>query len=1042
MKRWILSTHNTSIFRVCLAALLCLSTFGLLTVDVQAGTSGGGSYVPDANLRDAINDALGFPHSHNVVPADLETLTYLYAGGYGIVDLDGLQYATNLDRLSLQHNQISNLIPLQHLANLKKLELSNTNFTDFYNLSYMTNLSELGLGGNNISDISFLEDLNSLSRLGLSQNNISNLNVLEDKEYLTYLNLEDNNVSNIEPLRGLPRLKEIDLINNQVSSIAALEDVPALETLWLYFNDVTSIEPLENSTNLCYLWADFNDISNIEPIAGSTSLIGASFARNQIEHIHDLSGMTSLQRLDLFGNDITGFGVDTEFPDHLTYLNLSSNPLGTFDYMYGIGALNLDSLEWLGLANCGLSSCFDSDEFPNLQELYLSGNQLDSSDLFALVGGTSGPIEPLPIKILDVSDNQIDDIFRLYDWPDMDSGDVLNVSKNFLDLTPGSDDMSYIDLLQDRGVSVTWDPQKIILGLPDANLEAAILAALHRYAGYMLTSDFNALTTLYANNAGIIDLTGLEKFPNLQTLSLGNNSISDISPLTSLAKLKYLFLNDNDITGISPLSGLTQLNSMTLAGNNISSITDLSALTKLSFLYLDNNQISQISALSGMTKLVYLGLSFNTIGDISVLANMTSLYAAYLDSNDISEFSALSTLSTLQELKLSDNDISDLSPLGTMPNLRYLELDANPITDISYIAGLSNLSILRLCSDNIADDDLSYLTGLSYLSELYLNNNQITDISQLADMDNVYYLEITHNFLDITSGSDDMDIIAQYISRGATVLYYPQQTALVSLAIDPSGVTSLSEGAQLALTAIGTYSDGSQGDLSTQVTWESFDNAIAWVDEKGVVTGITAGNTIITASLSGITSLGLIINVIPAVHLTMHIPGHDAPMGPDDSPSGALDLLTMIPAQSDVTFAEGVWKIVIYSDYYQEDYLDVIHITIGEYDPELGIFVEGSLHQFLPASQSSSMYPLEFDLFRESFTVHEGNYLGISITKGGNQDFLIYGSEDNYLTPPSGSMDYPLPEMATGILLGLGIAGLTVFTIIKSRRRTRAGFKA
>ena len=1044
MKRLVSSGTPGIILKVVLTVLFCLSTFGIKTFDAQAFSGEGGVYFPDANLRAAINDALGRERSHSVIPADLESLTYLYAAGYGVADLEGLQYGINLDRLSLGHNPITNIEILHHLTDLKELSLGNTSVSDYSPLSYLTNLSVLGLNGANISNISFLDNLNGLTMLSINNSNLSNLGPLEDMEYLSYLNLADNKISSIESLRGLPRLKELDLIGNQVSSISALEDVPTLETLWLYFNQITSIAPLENCHNLYAIWADFNQITSLEPITGLTSLVNASFARNQIEHIPDLSELTSLQRLDLFGNNIAGFWLDTQFPEHLKILNLSSNPLGTFSFIYGIAALHLDSVEVMGLANCGLTSGFDIDELPDVKEIYLSGNQLESDDLYALVGGQSSPIDPPPINTMDVADNLIDSISTLANWTRITSGGVLNVSSNFLDITPGSDDMADINVLKNKGVSVTYDPQKVLLDLPDDNLEAAVKAALHRSLGYILTSDFNALTYLAANNANITNLSGLEKFPNLQTLVLANNQISDISPLTGLTKLMYLYLNDNQIVNIPPLSGLTKLNSVTLANNQIDNITALAGLPNLYFLYLDNNHVNQISALSGLTKLIYLGLSGNTIEDISVLASMTNLQAVYLDSNRISNISALTSLLNLQSIRLSANLVSDLSPLNNKTTLYNLELDSNPVTDIHYLSTLSNLRSLKLCSDNIDDSDLSFLVGLGNLSELYLNSNQVTDISQLAGMENLYYLAIVHNHLDISAGSATMNDVAQILDRGGTVLYYPQQTEVVSLGIDPPVVAGLPVEDEVILKAVGTYADGSQVDLSTQVAWVSSNNAVAWVGSYGVVTGAATGIAVITASLPGGLSADVDVTVIPPVHLAILIPA-----GPDDSPTilpdESIDLLMQYPAQDDVTFAAGEWKVVFYADYYEEDYTQVFGINIGEYGPAGEVLGKSAYQQpglsMIQSLNSVNSYPLTFYIDREGFTVHQGNYLGITITnhdQHGNSH-VIFGGHDSYLKPPSGSPSFPVPELPAGILLGIGIVGLRVYALL---RRSKTANKA
>jgi uncharacterized protein YjdB len=75
---------------------------------------------------------------------------------------------------------------------------------------------------------------------------------------------------------------------------------------------------------------------------------------------------------------------------------------------------------------------------------------------------------------------------------------------------------------------------------------------------------------------------------------------------------------------------------------------------------------------------------------------------------------------------------------------------------------------------------------------------------------------------------------------------------LVSIAITPADQT-IDIGASLELTATGTFSDGTEIDLTTQVAWTTSDAALATVTDElgsnGVVTAVAAGTATITASL-------------------------------------------------------------------------------------------------------------------------------------------------------------------------------------------------
>lgn len=77
----------------------------------------------DANLEATIREAIDIPQGP-IYPYDLHELTNL--GSYRrITDLTGLEYCTNLTRLSLTCSQIGVISPVANLTNLTYLSLQN-----------------------------------------------------------------------------------------------------------------------------------------------------------------------------------------------------------------------------------------------------------------------------------------------------------------------------------------------------------------------------------------------------------------------------------------------------------------------------------------------------------------------------------------------------------------------------------------------------------------------------------------------------------------------------------------------------------------------------------------------------------------------------------------------------------------------------------------------------------------------------------------------------------------------------------------------------
>ena len=85
----------------------------------------GGGVIADTKLRAAIAERLGKAPDTPVTQADMATLTSIVAPFMGIRNLTGLEWATNLERLDLDENFISDLSALSDLTNLTELVLSN-----------------------------------------------------------------------------------------------------------------------------------------------------------------------------------------------------------------------------------------------------------------------------------------------------------------------------------------------------------------------------------------------------------------------------------------------------------------------------------------------------------------------------------------------------------------------------------------------------------------------------------------------------------------------------------------------------------------------------------------------------------------------------------------------------------------------------------------------------------------------------------------------------------------------------------------------------
>ncbi|MBN2131591.1 MAG: leucine-rich repeat domain-containing protein [Sedimentisphaerales bacterium] len=182
-------------------------------------------HFPDPILKEAVETALWV---RNPTPTDMLALMRFACPERGVNDIRGLEYAFNLQDLSLRWNEIRDLSPLSGLTSLEKLDLSRNHASDPSPLSGLTNLRHLNYHENGITDISSLSGLGRLQTLILHENEISDVSALAGMTDLRELDLLSNRISDVSPLLGLTRLERLDLRVNPLSEASCEIYVPQI----------------------------------------------------------------------------------------------------------------------------------------------------------------------------------------------------------------------------------------------------------------------------------------------------------------------------------------------------------------------------------------------------------------------------------------------------------------------------------------------------------------------------------------------------------------------------------------------------------------------------------------------------------------------------------------------------------------------------------------------------------------------------------------------------------------------------------------------
>ena len=236
-----------------------------------------GGVIWDVNLLAALRQHLGKGPGEPVSASDMAGLgDPLGFGNKGIADLRGMEYAVNLQGLSVDYNNVVDISPLSGLTDLDMLWINSNPIRDISPLSGLTGLTDLHIQSINVSDLSPLESLTNLQRLYLGHLGHAaspyDLSTLQNLSALRELYLSLAYASDISPLESLTSLRILDLEVNRITDISPLENLTSLRTLNLRHNRITDISPLENLTSLRTLNLRHNRITDISPLVANSGL--------------------------------------------------------------------------------------------------------------------------------------------------------------------------------------------------------------------------------------------------------------------------------------------------------------------------------------------------------------------------------------------------------------------------------------------------------------------------------------------------------------------------------------------------------------------------------------------------------------------------------------------------------------------------------------------------------------------------------------------------------------------------------------------------
>ncbi|MCA1031425.1 leucine-rich repeat domain-containing protein [Bacillus timonensis] len=729
----------------------------------------------DVNLEAAVRDQL-YIYDRPIYVSDMESLTSLYAGYYGIESLEGLQYAVNLMDLSVYGNSISDLTPIQNLTQLSYLDLDDNQISDLTPIANLTNLSMLWITYNPITDLNPLANLQALTDVFISGTDISDITVLESLTSLQFVVLFNN--ASLDLSEGSAAMQVINNLQNRNVYVeyGAYEEYP-IEYIELYTNGVTE-------TSITVSWDVYSDY---EIDSYDLYLDGVLHENvSNIEHTYTFSGLQHSTEYELAVHALNSLGevMIESSPIFVTTWEPPTGDLVTFSdgqlelavrdqlsiYNRDIYESDMKRLTFLFAAYYDIQSLSGLEYAINLEDLIIFNNQV--SDLSPISGLTN-------LRYIDMEENQISDISTL--------SQLTNLTGLWMSNNPISD--------------------------------------------LTVLSHLNQLEVLSVNNTHIEDISVLLQLPLLQYVALYQNENLDLSEGSAAMQVVDTLISNGvyvDYEGY-----INPDHTVDIYVNNVSETTvDIEwnyfgAGEPISYhIYVDGNFIDEVPAsqnfytLEGLNPGQEYSISIEAIdyeyfiigygytyvmtsdtpsGEVVVfedinleeavrnelgiynrdllasdMAKLTWLSAAYMN---ISSLSGLEFATNLEGLVVFGNTITDLQPLEQLTELVHLDVESNQISDISFLVNMKNLQTLWIDDNPI--EDISALQHMTSLVNLYLDRTLISDISVLVGLTALEYVSLYGNpNLDLTEGSLGWSVIETLTNRGVHVDYFGYEEGL------------------------------------------------------------------------------------------------------------------------------------------------------------------------------------------------------------------------------------------------------------------------
>ncbi|MGY6649045.1 hypothetical protein [Wenyingzhuangia sp. IMCC45574] len=278
------------------------------------------------------------------------------------------------------------ITPSKELKFIRELDVSNLDLIDLNGIEYFTDLRYLVANNNKLkNDLDFSKN-QLLFHLSLNGNEISDINLLPNFN-LSELYLAQNKIHQID-LKNNTKLKKLGLKYNEIKALD-LSDLQMLELLEVQENGVLESLILGNKPYLTHLFAQFNILESID-LSKSLALLELHLQDNELYGTLDLSLHNNLKVIKLCNNKLENYPIGScsiinptkdEFSSFEAYLVSKGLDVDGVVNSIIVPSSRVETIKRLRLSNIGLTDLNGIEYFVSLEELDANNNEIKTVDL-------------------------------------------------------------------------------------------------------------------------------------------------------------------------------------------------------------------------------------------------------------------------------------------------------------------------------------------------------------------------------------------------------------------------------------------------------------------------------------------------------------------------------------------------------------------------------------------------------------------------------------------------------------------------------------